>query len=105
MHQDVTPASQPLPARGQKKALSRRIPRMGKVIFEENGTPVHCAVKELTDNSAVLTMTGWLGLPSNFTLFIEPDSIKAECRIILRKGSNIRVEFVRVEEGIRYRVA
>ena len=105
MHHDIGSTHPKSNTKGQKRALSRRIPRMGKVIFGENSTPVHCAVKELAENTAVLTMTGWLGLPSNFTLFIEPDSIKADCRIILRKGSNIRVEFIQVEEGIRYRAA
>ena len=92
-------------SRTPKKALSRRVPRMGKVLFNQHSTPVHCAVKELTNNSAVLTMTGWLGLPSNFTLFVEPDALKANCRVILRKGSNIQVEFVQVEKGVRYRAA
>ena len=73
MHHEPSATHPKLNPKGQKKALSRRMPRMGKVVFGEHSAPVHCAVKELTGNSAVLTMTGWLGLPSNFTLFVEPD--------------------------------
>lgn len=91
-------------ARG-KKNLSKRIPRMGKVVFAGNANPVDCAVRKFTDANAVLTMSGWLGLPSDFTLFVEPDSIRAQCRVIQRRGSNIQVEFTEVTEGVRYRAS
>jgi len=76
---------------------------MGKVVFAEGGTPVHCAVKDFADAGAVLSMTGWMGLPSNFVLFVEPDTVRAECRVIKRKGSSISVEFTNVEHGVRLR--
>ncbi len=76
---------------------------MGKVVFAEGGTPVHCAVKNFSESGAVLSMTGWMGLPSNFVLFVEPDTVRADCRVIQRKGSSISVEFTSVEEGVRLR--
>lgn len=78
---------------------------MGKVVFAEGGTPVHCAVKDFSNSGAVLSMTGWMGLPSNFVLFIEPDTVRADCRVISRKGSSISVEFTTFEEGVRLRGA
>ena len=86
-----------------RNQLNKRLPRMGKVLFSPESTAIHCSVKNFTDTNATLTMTGWMGLPSSFTLFIEPDSIKTECRVISRKGSNIQVEFLEVEHGVRYR--
>lgn len=88
-----------------RKLLSQRVPRMGKVLFSENSAPVHCAVKNLAENKATLTMSGWLGLPSSFVLFVEPDAIRAECRVILRRGSNIDVEFTSIEEETRFRAS
>ena len=65
--------------------------------------PVQCTVREFTMANAVLTMSGWLGLPSRFTLFVEPDAIRAECKVMERRGSNIKVEFIEVNDGVRYR--
>ncbi len=78
---------------------------MGKVIFNESAAPVACAVKEFSRNGAVLSMTGWLGVPSTFTLYVEPDSVRADCRIINRKGSKVQVEFIDLEDDVRYRQA
>lgn len=103
MHSQAAALGQKQLTTKTKRALSQRMPRMGKVVFVENGNPVDCAVKNLSQTNATLTMTGWLGLPSNFTLFVEPDSIRAQCRVLQRKGSNVDVEFTNVEEGIRYR--
>lgn len=91
------------PKRAMRKSLNKRMPRMGKVVFAEGGTPVHCSVKDFSDNGAVLSMTGWMGLPSSFVLFVEPDTVRADCRVTKRKGSSISVEFTSVEHGIRLR--
>ena len=90
---------------GNRNQLNKRLPRVGRVLFNPDSSPVHCNVKNFSDDQATLTMSGWMGLPSNFTLYIEPDSIRTECRVISRKGSNIQVEFTEVEQGVRYRAA
>lgn len=89
---------------GGKKVLSSRIPRIGKVVFSEEGNPVHCTVREFSSRGATITMTGWLGLPSQFTLYVEPDSVRAQCTVLGRRGNNIEVEFSSVEENIRFRL-
>ncbi len=83
--------------------LNNRLPRIGRVVFNDESSAVHCAVKNFSSENAVLVMSGWMGLPSLFTLYVEPDSIRAQCRVISRKGSNIQVEFMELEEGVRYR--
>lgn len=85
--------------------LNHRLQRMGRVVFSDDNNAVHCAVKNFSNDNAVLVMSGWMGLPSNFTLYVEPDSIRTQCRVIKRKGSNIQVEFTDIEEGIRYRAS
>lgn len=90
-----------LPA--SRNQLNKRLPRVGRVLFSPDSSPVHCSVKNFTETQATLTMSGWMGLPSTFTLYIEPDSIRTACRVLSRKGSNIQVEFTEVEQGVRYR--
>ena len=96
-------SKQPVRSGSKRKPLNKRVPRMGRVVFSENTAAVHCAVKDYSLHGAVLTMTGWMGLPSNFELFVEPDAIRADCRVIRRRGSSVQVEFTSVEEGVRFR--
>ena len=89
--------------RSRKTAkLGKRLPRIGKVLFNENTSPVQCTVKHLEIDSATLIMTGWMGLPSNFVLYVEPDAIRANCRVLSRKGSKIDVELLDVTSESRY---
>ena len=89
--------------RNKKSALlGKRLPRIGKVLFNENSTPIECTVKQLEEKSATLVMTGWMGLPSNFVLYIEPDSIRADCRVLKRNGSKIDVELLTTTEQSLY---
>ena len=87
----------------QRRQLNERVPRMGKVVFSENSNPVDCIVKKFSEANATLTMSGWLGLPSSFVLYIEPDGIRTDCHVICRKGSNIDVEFTNVTADSHYR--
>ena len=85
------------------KKRNSRIPRMGRVVFSEGGAPVHCAVRNFSEDRATITMNGWIGFPSEFKLFVEPDSVCAECRVIKRKGSTVEVDFTSVKYGMRYK--
>ena len=48
-------------------------------------------------------MSGWLGLPSSFTLYVEPDSIRATCKVVRSSGSNIEVLLSELEDNVRFR--
>ena len=89
----------------KRNNLTKRLPRMGKVVLDGNSSAIACPVREFSDHHAVLTMSGWLAFPSEFTLYVEPDSIRAHCRITKRRGSTIEVGFTEVEHGARYKAA
>lgn len=91
--------------RKKRLPLSKRVPRIGWVVFSQQSNPVHCAVKEFTESRAVLTMSGWMGLPSSFTLYVEPDSIRAQCKVVRSSGSNVEVLLADLEENIRFRTS
>jgi len=77
--------------------------RMGYLVF--NGQPggVPCGVREFTTEGAVLTMNGWMGVPDEFSLFIEPDSVRVDCKVLRKRGSKVQVSFVTWENDVRYR--
>ena len=83
--------------------LSKRMPRIGWVVFSPDSSPVHCSVTKFNETRAVLTMSGWMGLPSNFTLYVEPDSIRAQCKVVKCVGSSVEVTLSELEENVRFR--
>lgn len=91
--------------RRQKAQFSKRVPRIGWVVFSKDSGPVHCAVKEFQQDRAILTMSGWLGLPSSFTLYVEPDSVRAHCKVIKCSGSVVEVSLSELENGVRFRTS
>jgi len=86
-----------------RNSLNKRLPRIGRVVFSDQNNAVHCTVKNFSEEKAILTMSGWMGLPSEFMLYVEPDNIRTKCQVSKRKGSNIEVQFTEVEHDIRYR--
>ena len=89
----------------KRNSLTKRLPRMGKVVLDGNTTAIQCPVREFSESHAVLTMSGWLAFPSEFTLYVEPDSIRAHCRVMKRRGSTIEVGFTQIEHDVRYKTA
>lgn len=78
---------------------------MGRVVFSDHSNAVHCTVRSFSEESAVLSMSGWMGVPSEFLLYVEPDNIRAKCLVSQRKGSNVQVRFTEIETDMRYRAA
>lgn len=60
-------------------------------------------VKDLTDEGATVSLTGLMGIPREFSLFVEPQSVRYSCAVTLTKGNSMKVVFKGKEENIRYR--
>ena len=76
---------------------------MGYLLFNGQPSGVPCGVREFSAEGAVLTMNGWMGVPDSFTLFIEPDSVKVDCKVMRKRGSKVQVSFMTWENDVRYR--
>ena len=50
-------------------------------------------MRDLTANRATLVLGGWLGIPEQFSLYVEPDGVRLECRIAERRGNAVTVAF------------
>lgn len=71
----------------------RRGQRLGYLIAGGQSIPVPCTVRDLGADTATLILGGWLGVPERFSLYVEPDGIRLECRIATRRGNAVTVEF------------
>jgi len=76
---------------------------MGWLVVEGQTQGFHCNLRDYNDAGAHLTVSGLMGIPDTFSLFVEPDSIRYACRVILRKGNTVKVEFTGAAANNRYR--
>ncbi len=70
---------------------------MGYLLADGHLRPVACAIRELSDNQAVLAVAGWMGIPDRFALYVEPDGLKYDCEIAARNGGTVTV---RLDNGV-----
>ncbi|MGB7287731.1 MAG: hypothetical protein WBC71_12430 [Salaquimonas sp.] len=81
----------------------RHANRLAWLVVEGQTQGFHCSLREFSTEGAQLTVSGLMGIPDQFSLYIEPDSIKLACSVILRKGNSVRVNFTNREENVRFR--
>ena len=77
----------------RQSARPRRGHRLGYLMVNGQTAPVPCTVRDLAEGKATLIMGGWLGIPEQFSLYVEPDEIRLECRIAGRRGNAVTVSF------------
>ena len=58
---------------------------------QERGFP--CAIRDFDGKGAVLSATGWMGVPDRFVIALEPDGIRLVCNTVSRRGSALKVVF------------
>ena len=104
---ETTSLAQPILARRAKvdlkKSEMRRANRMAWLVVEGQTQGFHCQLREFSAQGAQLTVSGLMGIPDKFQLYIEPDSIRFNCSVLLRKGNSVSVRFDLREENIRFR--
>ena len=72
---------------------SARTERLGYILFDNQAARVPCRVREFSPQGAVLTMDGWMGVPENFSLFVDPERSRYTCKVISQRGNSARVAF------------
>lgn len=74
-------------------ARGRKGQRLGYLVANGQTTPIPCVVRDLGAEAATLVIGGWLGIPDNFSLYVEPDQLRLECVIAERRGNAVTVRF------------
>ncbi len=81
----------------------RRANRLAWLVVDGQTQGFHCTLREFSTDGAHLTVSGLMGIPDQFCLYIEPDSIKFNCSVTLRKGNSVRVNFTDRQDNVRFR--
>ena len=76
---------------------------MAWLVVEGQNQGFHCTLREYSQDGAHITVSGLMGIPEEFSLYVEPDSVKYDCRVSLRKGNSVRVDFKSSTLNMRYR--
>jgi hypothetical protein len=71
----------------------RRILKSGKIGFNGGGA-IDAMVRNLSETGALLHVESILDIPNDFTLFIDADNFKRQCKIVWRNPTKIAVRFV-----------
>ena len=86
-----------------KKGEMRRANRMAWLVVEGQTQGSHCQLREFSGEGAQLTVSGLMGIPDKFLLYVVPDSIRFNCTVLQRKGNSVSVRFDLRQENVRFR--
>ena len=86
-----------------KRTDTRRSNRLAWLVVEGQDQRFHAAMRDYADDGARLTVSGLMGIPDHFFLYVEPDSIRYNCNVLERLGNTVRVAFTARAENVRFR--
>ncbi|MDQ9785856.1 PilZ domain-containing protein, partial [Serratia marcescens] len=69
----------------------RRILKAGTISF--GGGAITCTIRNLSATGAALEVTSPVGIPDTFTLVIEMEHLKRDCRVVWRKEKRLGIRF------------
>jgi PilZ domain-containing protein len=69
----------------------QRVLKAGTIEFGGGG--ISCTLRNLSDTGAALDVVSPIGIPDQFTLFVNVDSSYRPCRVVWRKEKRIGVRF------------
>ncbi|MGL4264218.1 MAG: PilZ domain-containing protein [Afipia sp.] len=74
-----------------RKSPRRRVLKAGKISF--SGGAVTCTIRDLSATGAALEITSPIDVPDEFTLVIEMEHLKRNCRVVWRKDRRLGICF------------
>jgi hypothetical protein len=77
----------------RRRAQRHRTLKAGLIAFNRAGT-IDCRVRNLSAVGACLEVAGQVGIPDQFTLLVEHDGFKQQCRVVWRTPNRLGVEFI-----------
>lgn len=75
----------------RRGAARRRTLFAGKIIFNQQSSVFNCIVRNVSEAGACLEVESPVGIPHQFELVVEGAGIRADYRIIWRRGNRIGV--------------
>ena len=77
----------------RRRTQRYRTLKAGHIAFNRTST-IDCRVRNMSPIGACLVVPSQVGIPNEFTLFVEYDKLKRRCRVIWRTATQLGIEFV-----------
>ena len=78
----------------EKRTTQRtRVLKGGVISFRELGTTIDCTVRNLSLGGACLTVTSPAGIPNEFDLMLDRDTVTRYCRVAWRAADRMGIAF------------
>lgn len=74
-----------------RKSQRRRVLKAGIISF--GGGAITCTIRNLSAAGAALEVTTPMGIPDKFTLVIEMEHLKRDCRVVWQKERRLGIRF------------
>ncbi|MDE1996305.1 MAG: sensor domain-containing diguanylate cyclase [Rhizobiaceae bacterium] len=71
----------------------RRVLKAGTILFNDRRSTIDCTVKSLGEDSAALSVSNSLGVPSEFVLVIKGEGFETTCQVVAQDRQNLEVAF------------
>ena len=75
----------------RRSKARHRVLKAGTIEF--GGGAIDCTVRNFSDTGAALDVTSPIGIPDQFTLFIQAEGKHLACTVVWRKEKRIGVRF------------
>ncbi len=72
-------------------APRKRVLKTGTIEFD--GGVIDCAVRNLSDTGAALSVESPVGIPTEFNLIVISDRVNRKCRVVWRKDCRLGITF------------
>jgi len=79
----------------EKRQVARHRALKGGSIAFSGGARIDCVIRNLSETGAALQVESPLGIPNQFTLFVNQEESKWSCHVAWRSANKIGVRFLR----------
>ena len=76
----------------RRRAQRHRTLKAGHIAFNR-ASMIDCRVRNMSAIGACLQVPAQVGIPDEFTLFVEYDGLRRRCRVIWRTATQLGIEF------------
>jgi hypothetical protein len=78
----------------EKRRESRaRTLRAARIVFNQRRSVIDCTVRNLSTVGACLNVASTLGIPENFEVLFDVDTVPRPCHMVWHKEKQIGIEF------------
>jgi len=77
----------------KRRGPRARTLRAARIVFNQRRSVIDCTVRNLSAVGACLNVASTLGIPENFEVLLDVDTVPRACHVVWHKEKQLGVEF------------